>query len=613
MENTKEKPEKISWKTYLINISLKIVVFLVMVALLVLTVILSNPSQLELTNIKLEEVALLIIVSSVLYLLVLGSFSYLLFSSEKENFNIENIYSKKAAFLGFLVLIFISLLYLLLDVALADEYLELGPVMFVGFLEELLVQCLNVDLGLFLPNTIVTTNYYSLRNNFFIAFYIALLFFPLAIILLILTREGRHTLLGKDKETTKEESTTVRSLLIVIFILPSTIISLMLLLQSEIIDGIIFFTIILLIGLLLYCLWNLAKLLFLGTKLLAFFTYSNFLIIFPIITLFYLFPIGMWGIWDIIEVFRDNPGTPIDIANIVMMWIGFLGNNFLAVNRILQFDFMLIIAIAAIVIGFAEGYSIGALIGSFKRGSSIIKTGEAISKSPPRVIAITNALVPITAWAILLVDKFGWIVRMIELEFHIQLPQIEFPRVLIFLTSIIEWIKEIVPVLAGFAILIIPLYIIITSALKFFSVKLVTKWLKDQQLFMLLISSAFVLIVTTILADIQELALKTNSPKPVNVPLLSGFFYTQGILPWTIKIVMYLESFAFYAGFVYMIIVVGKFVKAKLEKRSKKEEESLGTKITDKIEIQKTEEKEVDDKEDYDPGYYTQEKNKETK
>lgn len=549
----KEKTKTIPWREYCKSIAQKVIIFLIMIYLLIMTVIYSDDTIISDNSVEITDHALIIIISSsILFLLVLFTFSWFLFAQDRESFGIEKFYSRKGLILAFMSAIFITLLYLLLDITINDGYLELGPVLAFAAVEKYLSSTFGIDLSFIATDLSVGIYYQELRNYIFIAAYILLLLFPLLTLLIILTREGRSTLFGK-KESSEEDSSIIRSFFVVIFGFP--IISFLSTIISNIEENNAFLS-ILTVAVTIFTIWHLLKLLWKGTKLLAFFTYSNLLIIFPIITLFWLFPVASWSIWDIVEYFRDNPGASFSIDTVIFDWLNNLTINAFAMERIIEFDFMIIIGIAAAVIGFAEGVSLGAIIGFFRRGSGIVTTGKVVSETAPQTISIIKIFITIGTWLVLLWDKIAWIFQMFVLEFHLDF-SFELPRIVIYLNDLIEWLKPLLPTFIPLAILVIPLYIVFTSALKFFSVRLATSRIEeDQQLFILLISSAFVLIVTTILADVQELSKVTGTPEASAVPLMTGIFYDAGILTWTIKIIMYIEAFAFYAGFLFLIYQV---------------------------------------------------------
>ena len=119
------------------------------------------------------------------------------------------------------------------------------------------------------------------------------------------------------------------------------------------------------------------------------------------------------------------------------------------------------------------------------------------------------------------------------------------------------------------------LLLIITSAFKFLSVTLVLdKFKQDTQVFFLLISSAFLLIITQILLDIS-----------------SGLNLDQNFLPfalfpreifnfqWASEVFENLEAFAFYGGVLIAFYLLFRSLLGKIKQRFSKQEESALEKI----------------------------------
>ena len=78
-----------------------------------------------------SEHVILIILSTLLFLLVLGSFAKSILFDHREEFGIKKLKSKKSFFLFTLIISFIGAIYVLLDVALQNIYLTLGPIDFI--------------------------------------------------------------------------------------------------------------------------------------------------------------------------------------------------------------------------------------------------------------------------------------------------------------------------------------------------------------------------------------------------------------------------------------------------------------------------------------------------
>ena len=121
--------ERIPWKTYLKSILIKLGLIIIMAILFLLIVYYSskitpdlfaedNPDNV--IGFNSSTYILLIIISSTLFLLVLGSFIKTLFFDHKDEFGINDYTSTKTVILGILIVSFISAVYVLLDVALRN-------------------------------------------------------------------------------------------------------------------------------------------------------------------------------------------------------------------------------------------------------------------------------------------------------------------------------------------------------------------------------------------------------------------------------------------------------------------------------------------------------------
>jgi hypothetical protein len=201
-------------------------------------------------------------------------------------------------------------------------------------------------------------------------------------------------------------------------------------------------------------------------------------------------------------------------------------------------------------------------------------------------------------------------------EFHISLPPIEIPsffftiynKVIIPLS---EYLEQFLPFLQYIPILIIPLYFILAGAFKFLSVTLITPRVKDRiSVFFLLISTAFVLIITNILGDLYEIQAASDFTGVQDAPLRS-FFLVTDILSSIVGWFEYIEAIAFYFGLIFGIMwIISKIIRArrerKVEFKPKKHVTPLETKLglsedsqSESDEISKDElETIVDDKED---------------
>jgi len=178
-------------------------------------------------------------------------------------------------------------------------------------------------------------------------------------------------------------------------------------------------------------------------------------------------------------------------------------------------------------------------------------------------------LIMFSAWIGLAWNSFRSILVMIINELGIQLPQpfpefLQIPSVVYLIydrviVPLSQWLEVSWPTFKFIPFLLLPLFFIITAAFKFLSVTLVTPRVKEYlSFFFLLVSTAFVLIITNIIGDIYELREASEMVLYSDAPLLS--WNLAGILSDIVGVFEYVESLAFYGGFIFGIIwVVRKF------------------------------------------------------
>jgi hypothetical protein len=119
-----------------------------------------------------------------------------------------------------------------------------------------------------------------------------------------------------------------------------------------------------------------------------------------------------------------------------------------------------------------------------------------------------------------------------------------------------EYLEQFIPFLQYIPILIIPLYFILAGAFKFLSVTLITPRVKDRiSVFFLLISTAFVLIITNILGDLYEIQDAPDFIGLQDAPLRSYFLVTD-ILSSIVGWFEYIEAIAFYCGLIFGLLWV---------------------------------------------------------
>ena len=575
--------ERIPWKTYLKSILIKLGLIIIMAILFLLIVYYSskitpdlfaedNPDNV--IGFNSSTYILLIIISSTLFLLVLGSFIKTLFFDHKDEFGINDYTSTKTVILGILIVSFISAVYVLLDVALRNVYLTTGPVDVIWILDN--------NFNLDIPTITSSTNrlaYAHIRSFYFIGFYIIMLIFPVIIFFILLTRFGRSKLFkeepeefGKKKSHLEEKAFNALGIIFAPFLV-------LFLISVMITSNLGGFTgnvlAISILGIAVWWIYQVIMLFIKGLKLGAFFSYANIILFFPIIFLFYILPVLLWTGWDLFKIYSMNGSTietaftelhttldnsVIDIAHLsldgfINLVIQSLTINAVYVLRIIQLDFVFIIGVSAIAIGFAEGYAIISIFRALLKGASIAKTGRVASKSAPKMVVMASRLVMIGAWLTFFWDRIIITIDVIKEEFVVYFPwilNIHIPRFFSFVFDF-KFDIDLGFVILPLALLGIPLYYVFISAFKFLSVGLIVDKAKgDAQVFYLLISSAFVLITTNILQDIQATSLKNYGVSEEQfLPMVLLGDKQKVFFSFANKLFESMESFAFYVGVLF--------------------------------------------------------------
>ena len=155
-------------------------------------------------------------------------------------------------------------------------------------------------------------------------------------------------------------------------------------------------------------------------------------------------------------------------------------------------------------------------------------------------------------------------------HFGVDLPDLSLPRIFEVLFGYTVDLNDLGGVFIALSLLIVPLYFIITSSFKFLSVSIVAEKTKnDTQAFFFLISSAFILIVSQILADIAAI----DDFKPKNRDDPAGKFNsflplsslnTRDAFSFISNIFEGLEAIGFYAGAIFSLFLLLKLLLMKI-------------------------------------------------
>ncbi|MHA2091931.1 MAG: hypothetical protein ACW98K_13850, partial [Candidatus Kariarchaeaceae archaeon] len=552
-----------------------------------------DPNPSDIISYSQNEDLILMGVSSLLFVLVLAFFTKVVFIDHKEEFGIESWKSTRAFWFFLLTISFISLVFILLDIALINVYLITGPVLFIWSLNsEFHLNFSYVDQ---IPIGTDRLAYADIRGTIFMALYAFILLFPLGMFVVILSRAGRRELVSmrvrpKDPYTLKK---FIKFFLVIPFegLLISGFAGLS---NSEAPPAVSLALLIVIILIAAWWLGQLLLLIFRAIKYTAFITYSNVLIVVPIIFLFYILPGLIWGAWDLLYIWSNNGDLENTIYNseivnpqnmrivpypdqnpdfdvttlgwqdLLIFYLQTVFYNLGSFIRIVELDFIIIVGISALVIGFAEGYSIVAIFRSIATGVSVARSGRIARRSAPRMIVITSRLVYLLAWLALLWDKFLVLWNTIVEELAFDFPLIDVPRIFLPIYDLSLEIEDLGGIFIPLAILFVPFYFIVTSSFKFLSVSLVADKTKhDMQVFFLLISSAFILIISQILADITDLPeFQDDGDHKEFLPLAGRT--TENVLHFASKLFEFTESAGFYAGVIFSLGLLFKVIINKI-------------------------------------------------
>lgn len=599
-ENKESIIETIPWKKYLIQTANKIIVGLIILILFLLIDYFSSKITPDRTHdLYAQNIVgifdsthiILIILSSTLFILVLGAFIKTLFIDNRVEFGLTNFKTKRTIFLFILVVSFISAVYVLLDVALTNIYMIIGPVDAVWAINNLL----NISI----PTITASTDrlaYAQIRTYYFFGFYFFMLIFPIFMFVSLLTRFGRHKVFKKPEEVELHEKETSTLRVLAFIFGPVIAIFLFGLANSSIMTGnfkTIIFTLLLMF--VVWWLYQLLKLILKGLKVTAFFSYANLIIFFPLIFLFYVFPVLLWSGWDLFKIISMNGSTAetsltelhtplahtvlhlssMSIPDFLNLVFQLITTNMTYVLRILQLDFVFVVGLSALAIGFAEGYSIIAIFSALFKGVSIARTGRVATQSSPKLIVMTSRLLMFGAWLAFFWDRIVISIDVMKTYFSMYFPfviHIKLPRVFeIFSQLNINIDFSFLGFILDISILIIPLYYIIMSSFKFLSVSLIIdKTKRDQQIFFLLISAAFVLITTNILQDITA-SVQVNLPGEL-LFLPTSSELARFFISYADKLFEFLESSSFFAGVLVALYIFLKNIKKKLQERKHENE-----------------------------------------
>ncbi len=579
-------------KRHTLDVTLLLIVLIALIGIILLSRELApDPNEVNPTEIigyETDNQILIFVLSIIGFWLILFVFSKLVFFNRGQEFGVEtwSLFRKIVFFI--ITLIFVSSVYMLFDVAVINVFLLMGSNTIIWSIRNDFFSDLEILSEI--PTTTDRLAYADLRQMTFTLFYLTLLVFPVTMFLVILSRTGRTRLLNPKMGKTKYRilKKLFKYASYALLILGIIIIPLFFIAWSLPGEAILFLIFLLVMGLVgLGIIFSIVYIAFKVFDVVTWFTTSNLLLLAPIILTFLIFPVFAWTIWDIFLILdtstlNDTIYTTKDISfvdatlpsdyDLQNMELGeqisFFGRtlyfNLFAYQRILMLDFVIIIGLAAGIIGLAEGYSIVAILRTLFKGVSVVRTRQIATEAPSKIVLLTTRLFLLAAWLGLVWDNFLIIWHDLLPKFDLSLPEIKAPGILEILQELATYILDI-DVLIPIGLLIIPLYFIVSSSLKFFSVTIVSERFKhDANLIFLLTSSAYVLIVTAIFGDMAAMEEFQGDHKPY-LPLSDTPILT--LLPDIIDIIEMILAMSFYIGVFVSIVYFLQFFKKKLSKK----------------------------------------------
>lgn len=540
-----------SWAKFLRKNAIKILFSIIIVILLLLSISLSGEIDIENQFPSKEpdvQYTTLFIISSCAFLLLLTGVlkTFIFDNAESLGLKQEGKYRiiQTLTFI-LLTMFFTSCIYFLLDVALQDAFLQLGPVLvFYFFLDEL-----ELDIP-GLTDKIGGEFYQTARNNLFEALLFFIIAYLIFAMVMILTRNARRKISNRlSKETEdQEDNPTVYKILGFIVILPLNFF-LLSLVEGE--ENLVIFGIVT-IFLVLTSVWWLYQLiqvvigvLWRGVKITPFFTSVNFLLLIPPLLTFWFFPVLVSTILIVInELSETNTELSVDLI------MSTFSNEILNFPTIILFDFIIFAGIATVIIGFAEGMSLMSILKAIKNGVGVSRTGQPATEQPPKIALISQYLIYLVVWFGISLSGLRAIWEGLR-SFQLDLPEFPFPGMLEWLytyivTPLENYIETQLPIVLPLISLVIPIYFILSTSFKFLSISIITPRIKNLDYFIVLVSATFVLIIMQILGDLWLLEIQ-NAPLRL---LYEGEFFN------TISILQTIEGFCFYFGLIGIFFVI---------------------------------------------------------
>jgi hypothetical protein len=539
--------------------------FLLISLLLVFTINLSESINLDVDVSNLgNDYILLVIISSLTFLFLLFAIIRTFILDNIDTMGLRDASGKldliRIGIFTLIIALFVTALYCLLDVTLQETYLQLGPVVLV----RVLVDSLNFDIpGL---SGLVGREFYQTARNliFALAFFGVVLYVILSLVTLV-TRTGRKRVrkrfqkrekeIDDELEIDEENNKSFYQSLLFIFIVPINLF-LFNIIQPD--TSIIqFIVLIFIIITSLYWLNLLRKVLVAvfigGVKITPFLTSVNFLLLIPVLFVFWILP----------ALFAT-------VANIIVQGtldqdlFGQIINNFFFIylfdfETVLIYDMVIFASIAILFIGLAQGASLTAIFKAIKSGVDITRTGSISAEQSPKIVLWTKYFSFLGIWFSLFLESLRPLWDGLK-AFIADLPDFPFPEMIEWLSLYVKAPLEgfidslnlplVVPILTGMILLAIPLYFVLSASFKFLSITLYTPQIKNLDSFLALVTTTFVLILVEMLSQIWNMEGITDAPLK--------FLQDQDVFSTTMTYVQFFEAVFFFVGIFFGIYLLIK-------------------------------------------------------
>ncbi len=493
----------------------------------------------------------LIIVSSFTFLLLLAGILKTFVLDSAYSLGLADETGKYKIFqtvsFSFLAILFVSCIYFLIDVALQEAFLQLGPVLAFQSVLDLL----KLDIPGF-TNLVGREFYQTARNILFEILALLIIIYLILAIIMKVTQTGRNRLLKRlniekgEIEEEKNENTPVYKILLFIIFPPLDYFLLVNTIDTTIF---LFAPVVIFIG--LTSIWwvyqfikALVSVIWKGAKITPFLTSVNFLLVIPPILIFLILPALLQTILDLL-----SDGTyAINFEMILLVF----GKNIVAFDKIIFLDFIILTSIATAVIGFAEGASLFAILRALKDGVSFSRSGEIALDQAPKIGVWTKYVALLGIWIGVLLNTLGALWTSLKEILLLNLPPFPFKLPFELILSLKDFLQSLVPnffpIVLPMLLLIIPLYFILSASFKFLSVTVITPRIEDLQTFVVIIATTFILIILQILADLWSIEEIQDAPLRI---FAEGLLFSQ-----IVEILQIIEAGCFYIGLVVMLYVI---------------------------------------------------------